>query len=346
MAPPPAWRRAGRAARDTRNVPRRLMSTTRSQSASLVCSAVPTRRTPALLTTTLSLPNRLTVSPRAASTCPRLETSQATAQASPPERRISSETFSSGATRRPATATCAPSRAKRMAQARPIPVPPPVRKATLPASLVTASPPFTSKLVGRAEGPECSIGGVPGTRCGQFPGDPATDYAHRHHLLSHIRRLRSRDHGAWHGAGRARPRSALHQLRAAHSPGPFQRTHSLSRSGSGFLSPVRPPALRPGAFGEDGRSGPKRRPRPAARSLRHPAFRERAAGANDGRAEQAAVHHHLARHGHHSGGARPQLSADYAILDRAERRRHLCLALSEDRHAGDIWHPEAHRSDP
>ena len=46
--------------------------------------------------------------------------------------------------RRPATATLAPSRANASAMARPMPVPPPVIKATLPANRVTIFPVPTS----------------------------------------------------------------------------------------------------------------------------------------------------------------------------------------------------------
>ena len=42
-----------------------------------------------------------------------------------------------------------------------------------------------------------------------------------------------------------------------------------------------------------------------------------------------AVHHHAARHGHHSRGQRPQLSAHHAIFHRAIRRRDRDLALSQ-----------------
>ena len=44
---------------------------------------------------------------------------------------------------------------------------------------------------------------------------------------------------------------------------------------------------------------------------------------------QAAVRHHTARHRHHAGRRRSVVSADYALLHRPERRRHLDFEVSE-----------------
>ena len=123
------------------------------------------------------------------------------------------------------------------------------------------------------------------------------------------------------------------------------RAHPFSRSRGDHLSAVRPSALHAGARDENAGSGRAGAARSAARALRHSAFGERAAGAHDGGAEAAAVHHHAARHGHHAGGQRPQLSADHAIFDRAERRRHRHLELPARAHHSGIRDQAADRSD-
>ena len=76
--------------------------------------------------------------------------------------------------------------------------------------------------------------------------------------------------------------------------------------------------------------------RSAARPLCDSAFGERAAGAHDGRAEALALHHHAAWNRHHARGQRPQLSADHALFDRAERRRHGDIELSARPHIEGI----------
>ena len=84
----------------------------------------------------------------------------------------------------------------------------------------------------------------------------------------------------------------------------------------------------------------------AARPLRDSALGERPAGAHDGDAEKAAVHHHAAWHRYHPGRQRPQLFADHAIFDRAERRRHFHFELSARAHHPRIRDQAPHRSNP
>src|SRR5579862_5739867 len=61
IAPPPAARRCGKAARETLNVPVRFVATTLSQSSSDVPSAAATTTAPALLTTMCKVPKCFTV---------------------------------------------------------------------------------------------------------------------------------------------------------------------------------------------------------------------------------------------------------------------------------------------
>ena len=72
------------------------------------------------------------------------------------------------------------------------------------------------------------------------------------------------------------------------------------------------------------------RARSAARALRDSALGFGAAGAADARRARppAAVRDHAARHRHHAGGPRPQLSADHALRHPGERRRYQHLQLS------------------
>ena len=146
MEPPPAARRLGIAARETRNAPVRFVAITRFQSSSEVSSTDPTAMAPALFTTTLRPPNCFAVAATASSVEAWLATSQRTASAFPPDDSISRATASSGGFLRPIRATWAPSRAKAKAQARPMPVPPPVISAIFPESRGIAEPRRSSNL--------------------------------------------------------------------------------------------------------------------------------------------------------------------------------------------------------
>src|SRR6058998_382222 len=66
-------------------------------------------------------------------------------------------------------------------------------------------------------------------------------YAHRYHLLPHLRRLRRRRHRAWHGTRRAWPRHSFHQLCPAHPHEPQRSAHPFPRSRSRLLPALRPP---------------------------------------------------------------------------------------------------------
>src|SRR2546425_5852363 len=137
IAPPPHFRNSFSAARDIRNGPFTFTVITRSHSSSVMLSTVETCSAPALFTSTFSRPNCLTVSRTARSTSLPRVTSHSTAEALPPSFFTSPVTARSFSSRRPAKATLAPSRANARAIARPIPVPPPLIRATFPESRVT-----------------------------------------------------------------------------------------------------------------------------------------------------------------------------------------------------------------
>src|SRR5205823_2741670 len=84
MVPPPALRNSLSAARDIRNGPFRFTVITRSQSSSLMVSTVETLSVPALFTSTLTLPNFLTVSATAWSASLARVTSQTSGNARMP----------------------------------------------------------------------------------------------------------------------------------------------------------------------------------------------------------------------------------------------------------------------
>src|SRR3954451_7009583 len=117
-----------------RNVPRRFTAMTRSKSSSSVsCSSLWTP-IPALLWAKSSRPWRATtVSTAFAQSSPRA-TSHTTNSASPPAARIACTVSSPPARSTSATITAAPSCAKRMAQARPMPLAAPVTRPALPCT--------------------------------------------------------------------------------------------------------------------------------------------------------------------------------------------------------------------
>ena len=112
-----------------KNAPLRFVSSTASQSASLMRISNPSRVTPALLTRMSTRP----VSPRifsaAAATAAASATSTACAQAFLPTARTSSATFRAFSAVRETQATSAPSAANFKAMARPMPRPAPVTTA-------------------------------------------------------------------------------------------------------------------------------------------------------------------------------------------------------------------------
>src|SRR5580700_2313244 len=112
--------------------PKRFTPRIHSQSRSGTCHIGPPMPMPALLHTTCTLPNASNVRRANSSTCAALETSVRTAMASALPLAIASRTSPSGLSSTSASTTFMPSRAKRSANARPIPLAAPVTTATLP----------------------------------------------------------------------------------------------------------------------------------------------------------------------------------------------------------------------
>ena len=112
-----------------RNAPFRFVSSTVSQSASLMRISRPSRVTPALFTRMSTLPQSARIFSAAAFTSAESDTSTASAHALRPSARISAATFSEFSTVRETTTTSAPSAANFNAMARPIPRPAPVTTA-------------------------------------------------------------------------------------------------------------------------------------------------------------------------------------------------------------------------
>ena len=118
----------------------RLIASSRSQSSSVRSWAAPVIVMPALFTTTSTPPNASIAACTPAATSALRVTSIVHAVASPPAARISAAVSSAVSPRRSATATRAPSSAKRSDVCRPIPDPPPVTSATFPSSLPISPP--------------------------------------------------------------------------------------------------------------------------------------------------------------------------------------------------------------
>src|SRR6266571_4399831 len=153
IAPRPRSSMMRSAARVHAKVPKRWTSSMRRHSASSMRLVTPSERRappmiawkacsvcarsrgesspmPALLARMSTVPHSRTTRAKSASTCALSATSVGTPMAVPPSARISAATRSALSRFRSATATCAPSAAKRRAIARPIPDPPPVTTAT------------------------------------------------------------------------------------------------------------------------------------------------------------------------------------------------------------------------
>src|SRR2546428_4973704 len=139
IEPPPARRMAGMAALLPRNTPVALTSITRCHSSSGVSSTRRAALMPALLTSTLSLPKRRSVSATASCQSASRVTSSRTNAALPPLAATSASTARPSASSTSPMTTCAPSRANIFASAAPMPRAPPLISATFPASLMSAS---------------------------------------------------------------------------------------------------------------------------------------------------------------------------------------------------------------
>src|SRR5712691_655289 len=135
MLPPPRVRMAPAASLVTTKAPTRLMRSTSAKSTAAISTSAERRRTAAELTRISTPPCSRAAVATSRSTSASLATSPLTALAWPPDLAMVSTTSASGSGRRPKTTTRAPSLAKRMAVARPIPVPAPVTIATLPSSV-------------------------------------------------------------------------------------------------------------------------------------------------------------------------------------------------------------------
>src|SRR5918992_6173328 len=129
------------AALEHRKLPFRWMSSTVSQSSSLILKTRVSRKTPALLTRMSIRPKRLATSSKALSTCWALDTSHAIANASTPAASTASTVCRQASAERSSTATLAPSCASRIASAAPMPRAAPVTTAVRPLSLT--STPFS-----------------------------------------------------------------------------------------------------------------------------------------------------------------------------------------------------------
>ncbi len=119
---------------------------------SVISSAAAVNCPPALLTSTSTAPKRSSVASTKARTWSGSRTSQGNAMHSAPSRSSCARTSASGSGRRPQIATLAPESAKATAVARPIPVPPPVIRATLPRFASGARTPLIRRAR-RARGP-------------------------------------------------------------------------------------------------------------------------------------------------------------------------------------------------
>ena len=130
------------AAREQKKVPLTFTSRILSQSSSVIPSRSVGRTNlvvAALLTRISNLPSVFTTFPTIDLTAASFEISARTAMAREPSCRISATVSSASPLEREKfTATSAPSRANRREVAFPIPVPPPVTRATFPSSLLIA----------------------------------------------------------------------------------------------------------------------------------------------------------------------------------------------------------------
>src|SRR5438132_3202725 len=133
IRPPPARRIGGKAARQQRKVPVRLIRSVSSQVCGVVASMAALCRTAAAQTNAVGRPARAAMA-KSRSTSPLSPTSTVAIVAAPPFLRIVSLTASSCDWVRAARTTWAPARAIASAVARPMPRPAPVTIATLPCN--------------------------------------------------------------------------------------------------------------------------------------------------------------------------------------------------------------------
>ena len=148
MAPPPVSSILSTAYLVPRKTPLALISMMRSQPSTLLTSGKERLLIPALLTSTSSLPKRSTT--RCTPSCQScsLVTSRRTNMASPPASAIWASICRPSASKMSAMATLAPSLANSLASAAPIPLAPPVIKATFPCNRIGHPPCAKLCLIG------------------------------------------------------------------------------------------------------------------------------------------------------------------------------------------------------
>ena len=140
MDPPPFDLILGMHAFEPRNPPLTLTSMTLDQSSEEISSTLPREVTPALFTRISSFPNRLIASSTALSQSDSLVTSRLTKKHSPPDWTISLAVLCPAFSSTSPMMTLAPSPARTLVMAAPIPLAPPLTNATLFSSLICASP--------------------------------------------------------------------------------------------------------------------------------------------------------------------------------------------------------------
>src|SRR5262245_40512359 len=133
MQPPPVAACSPATAWAMRNAPRRFVPSTRSQPATSISRNGTSSATPALLTRTSIRPHRAIAVETVSRTCSGSPTSAGWANARPPRAAIVSSAVSSGSDLRPTSSTSAPSAAKRVAMASPMPWPAPVTMTFFPS---------------------------------------------------------------------------------------------------------------------------------------------------------------------------------------------------------------------
>jgi len=136
MEPPPTVLIIGMACLEPKKAPLTLMSMIRVHSASLVSSTVPRADIPALLTRISSLPKRVVTSLAACVQSASLVTSSRTKKHSPPAAVTSAAVLRPSSSRMSPMTSLAPSRAKILVMAAPMPLAPPLIKATLFSSRI------------------------------------------------------------------------------------------------------------------------------------------------------------------------------------------------------------------
>src|SRR4051794_38981869 len=181
MYPPSPWARMrGRNAWMPCATPLMLTSMSQSQSPSVASATGPASPMPALLTSTCTRPKRRSVSSAARSTAARSVTSSVTASTPSPSSANCASDSSMCSCRRPLITTCMPARANATAMPRPMPLDPPVMKATLPSTSSIVSPALRARAL-RARSRERLREGRRGVRADLVGADPrgAFDQAQR-----------------------------------------------------------------------------------------------------------------------------------------------------------------------